>query len=119
MNIHNSATRAARLVGQLLAYSRKQPLKPQFLDVTDVFADLKHMLQRLLGSKISLRIEHGRNLGFIRVDRIQFDQVFVNLAVNAHDAMPEGGSFSITTHVERYLPSRTSDRRTLFPANMS
>ena len=101
MNIHNSATRAARLVGQLLAYSRKQPLKPQFLDVTDVFADLKHMLQRLLGSKISLRVEHGRNLGFIRVDRIQFDQVFVNLAVNAHDAMPEGGSFSITTHVEK------------------
>ena len=101
MNIHNSATRAARLVGQLLAYSRKQPLKPQFLDVTDVFADLKHMLARLLGSKISIRIEHGRNLGFIRVDRIQFDQVFVNLAVNAHDAMPDGGAFAISTRVEK------------------
>lgn len=101
MNIHNSATRAARLVGQLLAYSRKQPLKPQFLDVTDVFADLKHMLQRLLGSKINIKIEHGRNLGYILWDRNQFDQVFVNLAVNAHDAMPHGGSFTISTRVEK------------------
>lgn len=101
MNVHYSATRAASLVGQLLSYSRKQPLRPKYLDVTDIFAELQHMLRRLLGTKVSIQIEHGRNLGFIRVDKTQFDQVFVNLAVNARDAMPDGGTFSIRTRFQR------------------
>ena len=102
MNVHYSATRAASLVGQLLSYSRKQPLRPKYLDVTDVFAELHHMLKRLLGTKITVQIENGRNLGFIRVDKTQFDQVFVNLAVNARDAMPDGGTFSITTRHQKF-----------------
>lgn len=102
MNVHYSATRAASLVGQLLSYSRKQPLRPKYLDVTDVFADLHHMLKRLLGTKITVQIENGRNLGFIRVDKTQFDQVFVNLAVNARDAMPDGGTFTIATHYQKF-----------------
>lgn len=102
MNVHYSATRAASLVGQLLSYSRKQPLRPKYLDVTDVFAELHHMLKRLLGTKITVQIENGRNLGFIRVDKTQFDQVFVNLAVNARDAMPDGGTFSISTRQQKF-----------------
>lgn len=102
MNVHYSATRAASLVGQLLSYSRKQPLRPQYLDVTDVFADLHHMLKRLLGTKVGVQIENGRNLGFIRVDKTQFDQVFVNLAVNARDAMPDGGTFGISTRRQKF-----------------
>ena len=102
MNIHYSATRAASLVGQLLSYSRKQPLRPKYLDVTDVFAELHHMLKRLLGTKITVQIENGRNLGFIRVDKTQFDQVFVNLAVNARDAMPDGGAFTISTRRQKF-----------------
>ncbi|MBR1777692.1 MAG: PAS domain-containing protein [Alphaproteobacteria bacterium] len=102
MNVHYSATRAASLVGQLLSYSRKQPLRPKYLDVTDVFAELLHMLKRLLGTKIAVQIENGRNLGFIRVDKTQFDQVFVNLAVNARDAMPDGGAFTISTKYQKF-----------------
>ncbi|MBO4520981.1 MAG: PAS domain-containing protein [Alphaproteobacteria bacterium] len=102
MNVHYSATRAASLVGQLLSYSRKQPLRPKYLDVTDVFAELLHMLKRLLGTKIAVQIENGRNLGFIRVDKTQFDQMFVNLAVNARDAMPDGGTFTISTRSQKF-----------------
>ena len=100
-NIQYSATRAASLVGQLLSYSRKQPLRPKYLDVTDIFAELQFMLRRLLGAKTVIQIDHGRNLGFIRVDKTQFDQVFVNLAVNARDAMPDGGIFAIRTRFQR------------------
>ena len=102
MNVHYSANRAASLVGQLLSYSRKQPLSPKYLDVTDMFAELHHMLKRLLGNKVKVQIENGYNLGFIRVDRTQFDQVFVNLAVNARDAMPDGGEFTISTHYQKF-----------------
>lgn len=101
-NIHYSASRAANLVGQLLSYSRKQPLRRDYFDVTDVFAELHHMLKRLLGTKISVQIENGRNLGFIYVDKTQFDQVFVNLAVNARDAMADGGTFTISTRHQKF-----------------
>ena len=100
-NIKNSATRAADLVGRLLSYSRKQSLKQKYIDVTDLFSNLKHMLVRLLGTKIDTRIEHGRNLGYIRVDETQFGQVMVNLAMNARDAMPDGGVFTVRTRVEQ------------------
>lgn len=101
MNVHYSAMRAASLVGQLLSYSRKQSLKPKYLDVNDIFAELKYILVRLLGTKINVQIEHGRNLGFVRVDKTQFDQVLVNLAVNARDAMPDGGTFTVNSRVEK------------------
>jgi two-component system cell cycle sensor histidine kinase/response regulator CckA len=95
--IQQNANRATNLVRQLLAFSRKQKLAPVRLDVTDALSELSNLLGRLLGEKIELRIEHGRELRPVRVDRGQFDQVIVNLAVNARDAMPGGGRLTIKT----------------------
>jgi two-component system cell cycle sensor histidine kinase/response regulator CckA len=97
MQIKQNANRATNLVRQLLAFSRKQTLKPIVLDPSEALSDLSHLLSRLIGPKIELRIEHGRDLGLIRVDRGQFDQVIINLAVNARDAMPGGGTLAIRT----------------------
>ena len=88
MQIKQNANRATNLVRQLLAFSRKQTLTPVVLDVAESLADLSHLLGRLLGAKVELRLEHGRNLAAVLVDRGQFDQVIINLAVNARDAMP-------------------------------
>ncbi|HIJ62124.1 MAG TPA: PAS domain-containing protein [Rhodospirillaceae bacterium] len=104
MQIKQNANRAASLVRQLLAFSRRQALQPRLFDVTDALADLSNLLRRLLGETIALTIAHGRDLGLVRVDPGQFDQVIINLAVNARDAMPGGGKLTITTkavHVER------------------
>ena len=100
MQIKQNANRAASLVRQLLAFSRRQALQPRLLNVTDALAELSILLRRLLGETIELRMSHGRNLGMIRVDPGQFDQVIINLAVNARDAMPGGGSLTIRTFVE-------------------
>ncbi len=97
MQIKQNANRATNLVRQLLAFSRKQTLAPVVLDVGESLADLSHLLGRLLGAKIELRFEHGRNLAPVLVDRGQFDQVIINLAVNARDAMPGGGTLAIHT----------------------
>ncbi len=97
MQIKQNANRATNLVRQLLAFSRKQTLKPVVLDPTDALSDLSNLLGRLIGATIELRMEHGRDLGLILVDRGQFDQVVVNLAVNARDAMPGGGTLTIRT----------------------
>ena len=95
--IKQNANRATNLVRQLLAFSRQQELKPVVLDVTEALADLSNLLGRLIGENIELQIDHDRDLWLIRVDRGQFDQVIINLAVNARDAMPGGGSVSIRT----------------------
>ncbi|WP_239025333.1 cell cycle histidine kinase CckA [Rhodoligotrophos defluvii] len=97
MNIKQNANRAANLVRQLLAFSRRQTLRPEVLSLTDVLSDLGNLLGRLLGEKIELRMSHGRDLWLVRVDVNQFEQVVMNLAVNARDAMPEGGSLTIRT----------------------
>ena len=97
VQIRRNAIRATNLVRQLLAFSRKQTLKPVVLDVGEALSDLSNMLGRLLGANIELRLEHGRDLGLIRVDPGQFDQVIINLAVNARDAMPGGGTLAIRT----------------------
>ncbi|MFA7430244.1 MAG: response regulator, partial [Rhodospirillaceae bacterium] len=89
MQIKQNANRAANLVRQLLAFSRKQPLAPRLLDVTDALTEMHHLLRRLLGERIQLDIKHGRDAGMVRVDPGQFDQVIINLAVNARDAMTE------------------------------
>ncbi len=104
MQIKQNANRAASLVRQLLAFSRRQALQPRLFDVTDALADLSNLLRRLLGETIELSITHGRDLGLVRVDPGQFDQVIINLAVNARDAMPRGGHLTVTTkavHVDR------------------
>jgi len=97
MNIKQNANRAASLVRQLLAFSRKQTLRPEVLNLTDVLADLRMLLARLVGNDIKLKIEHGRDLWPVRVDIGQFEQVVVNLAVNARDAMPGGGELTVRT----------------------
>lgn len=97
MNIKQNANRAASLVRQLLAFSRKQTLRPEVLSLTDVLADLRMLLARLVGNQIKLKIDHGRDLWPVKVDIGQFEQVVVNLAVNARDAMPEGGDLTVRT----------------------
>ncbi len=99
MQIKQNANRAANLVRQLLAFSRRQPLMPRFITVTDALAEMSHLLQRLLGEAVDFRLVHGRDVGFVRVDPGQFDQVIINLAVNARDAMPGGGRLTIQTDV--------------------
>jgi two-component system cell cycle sensor histidine kinase/response regulator CckA len=95
--IKQNANRATNLVRQLLAFSRQQELEPVVLDITEALADLSNLLGRLIGENIELQIDHGRDLWLLRVDRGQFDQVIINLAVNARDAMPGGGSVSVRT----------------------
>ncbi|MDN2568178.1 response regulator [Aquibium sp. A9E412] len=97
MNIKQNANRAASLVRQLLAFSRRQTLRPEVLNLTDVLADLRMLLSRLVGNEVTLRIEHGRDLWPVKADLGQFEQVIVNLAVNARDAMPDGGTLTVRT----------------------
>jgi two-component system cell cycle sensor histidine kinase/response regulator CckA len=100
MQIKQNANRAANLVRQLLAFSRKQPLQPKDLNITDALMELSHLLTRLIGESIEYKLIHGRDLGLVRVDPGQFDQMIINLAVNARDAMPGGGTLTITTGAE-------------------
>jgi two-component system cell cycle sensor histidine kinase/response regulator CckA len=95
MNIKQNANRAASLVRQLLAFSRRQTLRPEVLNLTDVLADVRMLLTRLVGTNVRLKIDHGRDLWPVRADLGQFEQVVVNLAVNARDAMPAGGDLTI------------------------
>ena len=97
MQIQQNANRAANLVRQLLAFSRQQTLQPRVLNITDVLVDLSHLLRRLIGENIELKVVHGRDLGRVKVDQGQFEQVVINLAVNARDAMPAGGILTIRT----------------------
>jgi two-component system cell cycle sensor histidine kinase/response regulator CckA len=97
MQIKQNANRAAGLVRQLLAYSRRQTLRPQVIELSDVIADTSELLRRLMGERIALEVEHGRGLWPVKVDLNQFEQVIVNLAVNARDAMPEGGTLRVRT----------------------
>lgn len=97
MQIKQNTNRAANLVRQLLAFSRQQTLQPQVLNITDILAELTALLRRLLGVGIDLKIRHARELGMVLVDQGQLEQVMINLAVNARDAMPQGGSLLIET----------------------
>lgn len=97
MNIKQNGNRAAGLVRQLLAFSRQQTLRPEVLSLTDVISDLSILLSRLLGEKVKLKVIHGRDLWFVKADIHQFEQVIINLAVNARDAMGDGGQLTIRT----------------------
>jgi two-component system cell cycle sensor histidine kinase/response regulator CckA len=97
MNIKQNANRAAGLVRQLLAFSRRQTLRPRVLKLDDVLSDISVLLDRLLGERVKLSVRHGRDLWPIKADLNQLDQVIVNLAVNARDAMPDGGTLTIVT----------------------
>jgi two-component system cell cycle sensor histidine kinase/response regulator CckA len=97
MQINQNANRAAALVSQLLAYSRKQTLRPEVIDLRDTLADLTHLLNRLVGEKIALSLSHDPTLAAIRADKRQLEQVLMNLVVNSRDAMPMGGEIRIVT----------------------
>ena len=97
MQIKQNANRAANLVRQLLAFSRQQTLQPRVLDITDILYELRHLIERLIGENINLEVTHGRGLGLVKVDQGQFEQVIINLAVNARDAMPGGGTLAVRT----------------------
>jgi two-component system cell cycle sensor histidine kinase/response regulator CckA len=99
IQIKQNANRASNLVRQLLAFSRQQTMQPKILSVTDMLSELSALLKRLLGAKIELKVIHSREVGYIKVDQIQFEQVIINLAVNARDAMKNGGTLSITSQV--------------------
>jgi two-component system, cell cycle sensor histidine kinase and response regulator CckA len=98
MQIKQTANRAATLVRQLLAFSRKQTLRPQVISLRDVLEDLAIVvLRRLIGENVKLDVVHGRDIWPVKADIAQFEQVIINLAVNARDAMPHGGKLALRT----------------------
>jgi two-component system cell cycle sensor histidine kinase/response regulator CckA len=101
--IKSNSNRAAGLTRQLLAFSRQQTLRPQVLQLPDVVSEVSHLLKRLLGETVQLVVKHGRELGPVRADPGQLEQVIVNLAVNARDAMASkgGGTLTIQTYAVR------------------
>ncbi len=106
-NIRSSANRASELVKKLLAFSRRQTLEPVILQLNEMMTDLSVLLNRLLGEQIELKISSGRDLWQVKADRSQIDQVVINLAVNARDAMPDGGRLAVRT---KNITERDSQR---------
>jgi two-component system cell cycle sensor histidine kinase/response regulator CckA len=97
MNIRSSAVRAAGLVAKLSAFSRQQTFLMEPLQLGEVLTDLAPLLKRSIGEKIELKLPAGRDIWYVKADKVQFDQVIINLAVNAKDAMPNGGKLTIRT----------------------
>ncbi len=107
--IRANSNRAASLTRQLLAFSRQQTLRPEVLQLPDVVSDVSQMLRRLIGEKIKLVVTHDRDLGPVRADPTQLEQVIVNLCVNARDAMQargaSGGAGTLTLATRRITAS--------------
>lgn len=101
MQIKGNANKAAGLVGQLLTFSRKQPSQIELLNFHDAFIDLSSLLQRSISPFVTLKTEMKRNLGYIKMDPNQLTQIFLNLAVNAKDAMKSGGILKISATKEK------------------
>jgi two-component system cell cycle sensor histidine kinase/response regulator CckA len=97
MSIKQNTNRAASLVRHLLAFSRKQTMRPQVLELGEALSDLSILLRRLIGETVQFEPVYGRDLWPVKVDISQFEQVVVNLAVNARDAMPNGGKLTLRT----------------------
>jgi len=95
--VHQNALRAATLVNQLLAFSRKQTMQPKVLAVRDVTSELALMLRRLLREGVDLKLEHGVDVWPVHADEAQLSNAIINLVVNARDAMPKGGTVTIRT----------------------
>ena len=95
--IRQAADRAATLTRQLLAYGRKQILQPEILDLNRVLADMDSTLQHLMGREVDVRIVPAAGLKTVKIDPGQMEQVIVNIAMNAADAMPNGGKLTLET----------------------
>ena len=117
MHIKQNANRAANLVRQLLAFSRQQTLRPKVLVLSDVFAELSNLLRRLIGEKIELKVINGADVGLVKVDQGQLEQVIINLAVNARDAMPGGGMLTIRTDNASFSEEQASGEDSIPPGD--
>ncbi len=117
--IRSNANRAASLTRQLLAFSRQQTLRPQILQLPDVISEVSHLLKRLIGDTVHLSVHHGRGLGAVRADPGQLEQVIINLAVNARDAMPGGGTLTIETYPVSSADVRQMGNEFMPPADYS
>ncbi|MDX1567300.1 MAG: PAS domain-containing protein, partial [Longimicrobiales bacterium] len=113
--IRSAAERAARLTGQLLAFSREQVLRPRVLDLNEVVTDVDPLLRRLLGEDIRVVTRLSDDLPPVRVDPGQLEQVLMNLAVNAREAMPGGGVLEISTRLEVLTEEEAAERPGLWP----
>jgi two-component system cell cycle sensor histidine kinase/response regulator CckA len=118
-HIRSNANRAASLTRQLLAFSRQQTLRPQILQLPDVISEVSHLLKRLIGDTVQLSVHHGRGLGAVRADPGQLEQVIINLAVNARDAMPGGGTLTIETYPVSAAEVRQMGSEFMPPADYS
>jgi PAS domain S-box-containing protein len=116
--IRKAAESAAALTRQLLAYSRKQPIETRLVDLNALILDLGGMLERLLGEDVDVAYSLGRGLGPVRIDPSQFQQALVNLAANARDAMPEGGSMTISTEAGFLDPKDCASHEGLRPGRI-
>ena len=117
MQIQQNANRAAALVGQLLAFSRKQTLQPKIINLVDLLGDLSHLLNRLIGEKVRLRLEFEEDLPPVRADLRQMEQVLMNLVVNARDAMRDGGIVTVRARAETLTEEMCRDRATVPPGD--
>jgi NO-binding membrane sensor protein with MHYT domain/nitrogen-specific signal transduction histidine kinase/ActR/RegA family two-component response regulator len=108
VEIQRAATRAAELTHQLLAFSRRQVLQPKLIDLNAALTDTMRMLSRLVGEHIQVGLVPDPDLGLVRADPTQLEQVVVNLVVNARDAMPEGGKLTIETQNVKLEPGYSS-----------
>ncbi|WP_375459905.1 cell cycle histidine kinase CckA [uncultured Enterovirga sp.] len=117
MQIKQNANRAASLVRQLLAFSRRQTLRPEVVKLGDTLSDLSLLLKRLLGERVQLDLRQGRDLWTVKADVNQLEQVVINLAVNARDAMPDGGTVSIETANVAEAEARGLDLAGMPPAD--
>ena len=95
--IRSQTERAAEVISQLLAYSRRQTMKREVTQLTDMLDDMKFMLSHLTTERVNFSVQHARDLGLVRIDRSEFQRVIMNLAVNACHAMPEGGELRMRT----------------------
>lgn len=117
IQIHQNANRAASLVGQLLAFSRKQNLQPETIDLRDTLSDLTHLLNRLVGEKVTLTLDHDPSLSQIKADKRQLEQVLMNLVVNARDAMDGAGEIKVLTKNLTLKSEMSRDRAVVPPGD--